>query len=162
MKFLQTLFIFLFSLQLHAQDSGIPSATKGTQYGSGVSEDITFNIYSPDKIIRELTTKDSLQNIVIQADVTAVCTKKGCWMTLQNTQNQTVFVKMKDYAFFVPQDMVGKKVLIHGDVTKKVTSVAELRHYAEDAKRPKHEIDTITEPKTEYRVLASGIKVVSS
>lgn len=160
MKAFSLLLSLFFALQFSAQSTTIREAVKGTQYGAGVSDDITFDVYSPDRVIKALESKDSLKNIVIQADVTAVCTKKGCWMTLQNTQNKTVFVKMKDYAFFVPQDMVGKKVLIHGDVTKKVTSVAELRHYAEDAKKSKQEIEAISEPKTEYRVLATGIKVI--
>jgi hypothetical protein len=42
----------------------------------------------------------------------------------------------------------------------KTTSVAELKHYAEDAKKSKEEIDAIKEPKKEIRVMAKGIVVV--
>ena len=41
----------------------------------------------------------------------------------------------------------------------KQTSVEELKHYAEDAKKPQSEIDKITKPVTEIRLLASGIRV---
>ena len=40
------------------------------------------------------------------------------------------------------------------------TSVEELKHYAEDAKKSQDEIDAITEPKTEIRFMASGMVVV--
>jgi len=92
--------------------------------------------------------------------VTAVCPKKGCWVTLENTQNVEVFVKMKDYAFFLPQNIAGKTILLDAKVTKQETSVKELRHYAEDAGKSKEEIAKITKPKVEIRVLANGIKVI--
>jgi hypothetical protein len=72
----------------------------------------------------------------------------------------TVFVKMKDYAFFVPLEMIGKTVVIDGEAKKIETSVAELKHYAEDAKKSKEEIEAITEPKKEIRLTANGILVV--
>lgn len=161
MKTVSLLLSLFFALQFSAQTKAeITEASNGAQYGAGVSEDLTYDVYSPEGVVKALDDKDSLKNIIIQANVTEVCTKKGCWMTLQNAENKTIFVKMKDYAFFVPQSMVGKKVLIHGDVTKKVTPVAELRHYAEDAKKTKQEVEAITVPKTEYRVLAIGIKII--
>lgn len=67
---------------------------------------------------------------------------------------------MKDYAFFLPQSMVGKTVLLHANAEKKTTSVKELQHYAEDSGTSKEDIAKITEPQTEIRVLARGIKVV--
>jgi hypothetical protein len=42
----------------------------------------------------------------------------------------------------------------------KTVSVKELRHFAEDAKKSKAEIDAITQPKTEVNILAKGIVVV--
>jgi hypothetical protein len=38
--------------------------------------------------------------------------------------------------------------------------VAELQHYAEDAKKSKEEIAAITKPEKEVRVMAKGIVVV--
>ena len=49
---------------------------------------------------------------------------------------------------------------MEGSAESKTTSVKELQHYAEDAKKPQAEIDAIKEPKTETRFLASAIKVV--
>lgn len=144
-----------------SQSAKIAEAKKGQQYGAGVAESATFNVRTADQIIAELQKKDELKNVIIEAEVTGVCEKKGCWLTLKNSKNETLFVKMKDYAFFMPQSILGKKILLQADVSKKITSVDELKHYAEDAKKSAEEISKITQPKTEYRVLASGIKVVS-
>jgi hypothetical protein len=69
-------------------------------------------------------------------------------------------VKMKDYAFFLPVAAKGKTVVIDGNVQLKTISVAELKHYAEDAKKSQAEIDAITKPEKEIRVTAKGITVV--
>ena len=54
----------------------------------------------------------------------------------------------------------GKEVVIEGEVSMKTTSVKELKHYAEDAKKSQAEIDAITQPKKEVNILAKGIVVV--
>ena len=76
-------------------------------------------------------------------------------------EGEKFFVKMKDYAFFVPTALVGKNVVLEGNAETKVISVDEQKHYAEDAKKSQAEIDAITKPKEEIRFLASGIKVVN-
>ena len=89
-----------------------------------------------------------------------VCPKKGCWLKLELSDKETAMVKMKDYAFFLPLAAKGKTVVIDGEVKKKTISVAELKHYAEDAKKSKEEIAAITKPENEVRVTANGIVVV--
>ena len=73
---------------------------------------------------------------------------------------QQLLVKMKDYGFFLPVAAKGKTVVIDGEVKMKTTSVAELQHYAEDAKKSKEEIAAITKPEKEIRVMAKGIVIV--
>lgn len=97
---------------------------------------------------------------VISGEVLEVCPKKGCWMKLKLDNNKVVTVKMKDYGFFVPVSLTGKKVQVDGRVESVTTSVEELKHLAEDAKKPQSEIDKITEPKNEVKVMANGIKVI--
>ena len=69
------------------------------------------------------------------------------------------FVKMKDYDFFVPIDLIGKTVILDGKSFMKTTSVEDQKHYAEDAKKPQSEIDAIISPKKEIRFIAKGILV---
>jgi hypothetical protein len=68
-------------------------------------------------------------------------------------------VKMKDYGFYLPLAAKGKKVVIDGEAKMKTTSVAELKHYAEDAKKSQAEIDAIKEPLKEVRITAKGIVI---
>jgi hypothetical protein len=49
--------------------------------------------------------------------------------------------------------------VFEGEAKVKTTSVAELRHYAEDAKKSKTEIMKITEPKRELTFVADGVIV---
>ena len=131
-------------------------AKPGDWYGQKVSAKKAIDIAT---IPAKLEKTDSLNTKVI-AKVLEVCPKKGCWVKLAVNDSTTAFVKMKDYAFFLPTAAVGKTVVIDGDVKLVTTSVEELKHYAEDAKKPQAEIDAITEPKKEIRQLASGITVI--
>ncbi|MET0394478.1 MAG: DUF4920 domain-containing protein, partial [Chitinophagaceae bacterium] len=96
----------------------------------------------------------------ITAKVLDVCPKKGCWLKLAVNDSTTAFVKMKDYAFFLPMAIKGKTIVLDGEAMMKTTSVDELRHYAQDAKKSKDEIAAITKPLTEIRFTAKGITVV--
>ncbi len=94
---------------------------------------------------------------VVTAPITGVCQVKGCWMTLKNEGGEDVRITFKDYAFFVPKDCSGKTAIINGTASMDTTSVAELKHYAEDDGQKKEEIEKITEPKIEMVFEASGV-----
>jgi hypothetical protein len=131
-------------------------AKPGDVYG----EKITVEGAVPlNDVVAKLNAGAEAVDTKLKAKVVDVCSKKGCWITLEMQDGQTAMVKMKDYGFFVPLAAIGKTVVIDGEVKMKTTSVAELKHYAEDAKKSKEEIDAITEPKKEVRVMAKGIVV---
>tara|TARA_R110002074_G_scaffold174343_3_gene337325 strand:- start:524 stop:1030 length:507 start_codon:yes stop_codon:yes gene_type:complete len=92
----------------------------------------------------------------MSAKIVEVCSKKGCWMTLDLNGENKVMVKFKDYGFFMPLDTKGD-VVVNGKAFVTETPVDELRHYAEDAGKSKEEIDAITEPKLEFRFEADGV-----
>jgi Domain of unknown function (DUF4920) len=95
----------------------------------------------------------------VTGTVESVCQAKGCWMKVNLDNGQTMRVTFKDYGFFVPKDIAGKTVVFEGEAKIKTTPVAELRHYAEDAKKSKEEIEKITEPKQELTFVAEGVIV---
>lgn len=132
-------------------------AKPGTIYGDSVT---TENVISINTLPGTLAAGEKKQ-VKVSARVVDVCPKKGCWMKLQVNDSTTAFVKMKDYAFFVPLDIKGKTIILEGESFIKETSVSELRHYAEDAKKPAAEIEAITQPAKEIRLTAKGIRVVS-
>ncbi|WP_028786582.1 DUF4920 domain-containing protein [Terrimonas ferruginea] len=131
-------------------------AKPGDSYGEKVNPAGAIAIA---EIPAKLANTESIDT-KIKAKVLDVCPKKGCWVSLAINDSTTAFVKMKDYAFFTPLALKGKTVVLDGKAFVKTTSVSELRHYAEDAKKSPEEIAAITEPKKEIRFLANGITVV--
>ncbi|BAV08023.1 protein of unknown function [Filimonas lacunae] len=131
------------------------NASVGSIYGDSIT---TEGVVAISNLPQKLQSGEKAQ-VKVRAKVLDVCPKKGCWMKLEVNDSTTAFVKMKDYGFFVPLAIKGKTVIIEGESFVKETSVQELKHYAEDAKKPKAEIDAITTPKKEIRLTASGIRV---
>ncbi|MCD9615554.1 DUF4920 domain-containing protein [Chryseobacterium gleum] len=165
MKFKTILFcVALTASSLTFAQSGPPEgkALVGDTYGAQVSSSAESKAITVDKLNKKLKKDNKkVENVAVKGKVTDVCDKKGCWLTIQTEDNSKFFVKMKDYAFFVPTALKGKNVVLEGNAERKVTSVNEQKHYAEDAKKPQSEIDAITQPKEEIRFVANGIKVVN-
>lgn len=131
-------------------------AKPGDFYGEKIT---TEGALSFADVVRKVQGGNDFSDVKFTAKITDVCPKKGCWLKLETPQGEEVMVKMKDYAFFLPVAAKGKQVVIEGEVVMKTTSVAELKHYAEDAKKSQAEIDAIKEPKKEVRVTAKGIVI---
>ena len=91
--------------------------------------------------------------------VESVCKAAGCWMKVKTTDGKTMRVTFKDYGFFVPKDITGKTVVFDGVAKVKTTSVAMLKHYAEDGGKSKEEIAKITEPEKAIGFVATGVIV---
>lgn len=89
--------------------------------------------------------------------VDEVCQSKGCWMKLNLEDGNQIMVKFKDYAFFMPKDIVGKEVVINGKAYVNEVPVDELQHYAEDAGKSAEEIAAITAPQTTFSFEADGV-----
>jgi len=97
-------------------------------------------------------------NLKFNANIKEVCSKKGCWMTLPaGNDDETIMVRFKDYGFFMPLDAAGKEVIVAGKAFVKQVSVADLKHYAEDAGKSSEEIANITEPAMEFAFEANGV-----
>lgn len=129
---------------------------KGDIYGEKIKEDGAITV---DKLTAAMGENEKMNTKLI-GKVTEVCSKKGCWMKLVSGNNEEVFVKFKDYGFFVPMELVGHTIALEGEAKMKMVSVDEQKHYLEDAKKPQSEIDAITAPKKEIRFVASGVKVI--
>ena len=103
--------------------------------------------------------KDSLEDVTVTGKVAEVCQMKGCWMTLEKPDGSTMHVKFKDYALFMPKDLAGKEVVLHGKAKVTTTSVDELKHLAQDGGKSEEEIAAITEPSTDLAFMADGVLV---
>jgi hypothetical protein len=153
-------FVFIFAMislaVLTRAQPPAGNAKPGDWYGEKITATGAVNIAELPARLQ----KSEVVETKIKAKVLEVCTKKGCWMKLQVNDSTTVFVNMKDYGFFVPLAAIGKTVVLDGEAKIKTTSVEELQHYAEDAKKSKEEIAAITKPEKEIRFTAKGILVV--
>jgi len=132
-----------------------------------LGENIGATITKAEPILfADLMTKMSSQDTVktqLKAKVEGVCQVKGCWMNLvpmEGQADESVFVKFKDYAFFMPLDLAGQNVIVDGIAYREVTSVDELRHYAEDEGKSPEEIAKITEPAEELKFMADGVIIL--
>ena len=155
-KLLFTLLAASFAFIVNAQPPE-GDAKPGEWYGEKIAPAGAVNI---NDVVAKLNDDANFSDVKITAKITEVCPKKGCWLKLELNDGSTATVKMKDYGFFLPLAAKGKTVVIQGEVKMKTISVSELKHYAEDAKKSKEEIDAITQPEKEVRVTAKGITIV--
>lgn len=100
--------------------------------------------------------KDSLR-VKLEGTINSCCQKKGCWMMVDLGNEQEMRVSFKDYSFFVPLESAGRKVIMEGIARYEITSIEDLKHFAEDAGKSQAEIDSITEPDKELVFEASGV-----
>lgn len=118
---------------------------------------ITMNdAISADQLAVQMKGRDSLI-VKLTGTIEEVCQKKGCWMNLNIGNNQSMKVRFKDYAFFMPKDAANKTVIIEGVAFNDTVSVADLKHYAEDGGKTKEEIEKITEPEISIGFEAHGV-----
>jgi hypothetical protein len=122
-------------------------------FGDSISQE---GAIAADQLGAQMQGKDSLK-VKITGVIKEVCQKKGCWMTMNIGGDKSMQVKFKDYAFFVPKDASGKTVVLEGVAFTDTTSVAELKHYAEDGGKSKEEIEKINEPEISVAFEANGV-----
>ena len=129
----------------------------GLQAQQYFGEKIDDQGITPIKQVIQQLTPDKEIPTKIKGTITGVCQMKGCWMRIKDESDNELFIRFKDYGFFVPKDAAGKTAILRGKAFIHTTSVDELKHYAEDAGKSAEEIAKITEPEQEYRFLADGV-----
>lgn len=145
----------LFAQGQNATFSGPGANTFGAEIDTDNIQDITA-------LAQEIQDGDTL-NVTISGDIHEVCQAKGCWMTMEDKAGESaVFIKFKDYAFFVPLKAGGKNAVVSGKLYASFTPVDELRHYAEDKGASAEEIAAITEPEKELKMMADGVIVYNN
>jgi len=113
--------------------------------------------------VEELMQNDLLKvnkkHVKIKGKILSSCPMKGCWMKV-NVDNDTLLVRFKDYGFFVPKSgLEGKSTILSGIISIDTLSVAQLKHYAEDAGKTLKEINLIKNPQLTLSVLADGVLI---
>ncbi|MEM1137575.1 MAG: DUF4920 domain-containing protein [Bacteroidota bacterium] len=142
--------IFLFLVLVACQKNS------GTLIGEQVDTKVAFDLVALES---KISTESVIEDVVVTGTVSDVCKAKGCWMKLTRENGEDMRVTFKDYALFMPKDIVGKEVAIHGIASQKEISIADLQHYAKDAGKSKEEITSINSPQIELSFEADGVVI---
>jgi len=139
------------AISASAQDKEKVQASKGVVSADDKS-------IAPDEIKGKLVN-DQFEGQV-KAKVTEVCKAEGCWIKVQRADGTTMMVRAKNHAFLMPENIVGKTVLIEGNATVKETTEEMRKHYAEDGGKSKEEIAKIKGSEKDVQFAAKGVKVL--
>lgn len=93
------------------------------------------------------------KSLALETEVSKVCQKKGCFFIAQQG-NKTIRVTFKDYGFFVPTDIAGRKVTLVGELIQKEVSSAQAAHLSKDL----GEKGSVKRG-VQYQIVASSVRV---
>ena len=94
------------------------------------------------------------ESVRVAARVSQVCRKKGCFC-IAREGDAVVRVSFKDYGFFVPTDISGKRVTLVGEVVAKEVTTEEAEHFAEDLGNS----GPAPQPGSTYEIVATSVRV---
>ena len=134
------------------------SNTSETSYGASFER--TADVSENWKVLDGLK-QDTPVATQLSGRITEVCQAKGCWMNVVLDNGSEVFVKFKDYGFFVPTDTAGDTVVMQGKVTLEELSVEEQKHYAKDKGASEGELELIIQPKKTLKFVADGVAITA-
>ena len=147
--------IFSSCKQAQKDQSSIDELT--TELVTYYGQEIDQNGISNYEEMKSATMESGLSKTKLEGTILQTCPKKGCWMSLA-TSSDTLFVRFRDYGFFVPTDSIsGKVAVIEGDLFLDTITVEMRKHYAEDAGKSEEEIAAITEPEYDVNFIADGV-----
>ncbi len=157
---MKTLFVsalFFFSFAAAAQDDdAVKPAAKGVLYGEAITAE--------GRAVDVNSLQSKMAAGVFEGKVTGkvkeVCKAMGCWMKLEKADGTELMVKTKNHGYFMPQDLVGKTVVVEGTASVKEVSEEKRKHLAEDAGKSNDEIKKIKGASQELQFVAKGVEVL--
>jgi hypothetical protein len=97
------------------------------------------------------------RDMIVEGVITRECTEKGCWMQVAPSSDAAgIRVTFKDYAFFIPQAMVGRRARMHGQTVVKTHSRAAAEHLVHEGAQLARNADGTA---TEVQFVASGVEL---
>lgn len=131
---------------------------KVTSFGVNINQDAAMSADEMSMEYQKMRSTDTVQTKFI-GKVVEVCKMKGCWMKLALKDGEETMVRFKDYGFFMPKDIAGKEVVVHGLAFVAEMSVEDQKHYAKDAGESTELINRITAPKKTFSFEADGVLI---
>lgn len=148
--------VFLLVISACKENASEKKDIKFDSFGTIISNEGAIDSKAMLTKFKSLKAGDTI-NVKFASKIDEVCSKKGCWMKLDLADGTQTMVRFKDYGFFMPLDSKDREVIVNGKAYVTETSVADLKHYAEDAGKSKEEIAKITKPKLEFAFEADGV-----
>ena len=108
--------------------------------------------------LKAISSNDSIP-MQLKGEIVEVCQAKGCWMKVDLEDDTQVFVRFKNYGFFVPKDAATKTTILNGMAFIEEMSVEDQKHYAKDEGASDEEVTKITQTKKTYRFEADGVLI---
>lgn len=130
-------------------------AAPGVVYGVVKTDVAPF----PVEELRSNLSKDEFTG-QIRAKVVEVCQAEGCWIKVKREGEAPMMVRAANHAFLMPENIVGRTVVIEGTAKVKEVTEAMRRHYAEDAGKSKKEIEAIKGSEKDIQFSATGVRVL--
>ncbi|GEM_PF-1760405 len=105
------------------------------QFSGAPFSDKKISAISAGKLLKKFKELKG-KMVRVYGKVEQTCSKKGCWMWVRDIKDPTqkIWVRFKDYGFFVPKKGVeGHLVVMEGSAKEVTFSVKTARHIKEDA-----------------------------
>ena len=128
------------------------------EFGDKITADKAISSEELLEKYKTMKETDTLQ-VKVTSKILDVCQKKGCWMNLDLGNDESAFVKFKDYGFFMPFNAAGSEVVVDGKAFIELTSIEDLKEYAKDAGKSQAAIDSIVTPEKKYSFMADGVLI---
>lgn len=104
---------FFYTSIVFAQTGEIPSAKPGMVYGKATTTAGAISV----KALTQKLHADTNQRFIgkVRGEIMEVCKQKGCYIRLKpEGKGEPIMVRFKDYGFFMPQDALGKTIVLDG------------------------------------------------
>lgn len=141
------------TIESEIETGEVASVEVAGNYGADVSD---VEMISVNELVSKVEATGSYEGKIV-GEINEVCTKKGCWLTMDLSNGESMRVTFKDYGFFVPTNSQGFPIILEGIATVTETDVETLRHFAEDQGKSKEEVEAIKEAKREITFEATGV-----
>ena len=159
MKYMAAIAVFLAAnLSFASEETGVIRLSEPVEqtvnsetFGSVLDETV------PEVGLQQLVSDSSRYEgspVRVAVRVSQVCQKKGCFFIAQDG-DAFMRVSFKDYGFFVPTDISGRRVTLVGEIVGREMTPEEAAHYNEDL----GEKSVAIEAGMIYEIVATSVRV---
>jgi hypothetical protein len=110
--------VLLFACSTDNRNKLAPEGNYGLEVNT--NEAITLT----DALSKLDTTNDF--EATVTGTIKEYCKGEGCWLTLENGENEPVFVEVKDKQFVLPHHIEGKTAIVNGVVSKTTNNIGKV------------------------------------